>query len=109
MSFSVSEFTKELKELRISKQNIALAADISPSCVSRYLSGLKRPPDRIIRRFNLVFGLIRSMGAFSFSRKNIRWLHYRIAEMEASVVESSRPSPKENVPTAQHRNQCVAN
>jgi len=108
MSFSIAEFNRELAELRISKQHIALAADISPSCISRYVAGLKRPPDRIVRRFNLIFHLVRQLGAFSFTKKNIRWLHSKIGEMERSVVESSRPaSQEESEPVDQQKTQCA--
>jgi predicted transcriptional regulator len=91
----MNELKKEARELGIRQRGIALTLDVSDSVVSDYFSGVRRPPDSVLRQINFIYSFVRSehmrVGHFEFSRAGIKLLRKKIREMESSIVKSTRP------------------
>jgi hypothetical protein len=85
MSFSPTEFRKELAELRLPKGRFARAINVNATYVSEYLSGLRVPTDEVTRRILFVFTFIREhqmTGAgFALDAAGIRLLQKKIKDM----------------------------
>jgi transcriptional regulator with XRE-family HTH domain len=88
---------EEFEETRFPQSHMASVIGVAIPLISQYLSGLREPPDDVIRRMYAVFQMIRTehmrTGGFKLSKENLKMLRRRLDEMERSIVR--RPGRKE--------------
>lgn len=96
MSFSVTNFEKELTVKRYPKGKFAAAIGKHPSYISEILAGTRVPDDKYARRIECVCTYLTSVEVagqgFVFDRDGITLLKQKIREMEKSIVRSNRPT-----------------